>query len=365
MMDNEHNAHMQVDPSTYLVSAIQAFKVDPSTEWVIESAPGFVAIKHKMGCPICNALASHCMATKRSYKIRLDEKEVSRTVAEAWPELVRYQDDYYCLLEDHNILKETAHSTEKKAEDHRVKIHELYEKLDTHRATIKNLDDQVHSLEAELQAIKGNSDELPNHEDLILENKHLQQELDYYASLTRTTLRFVPEAGIPAIGGSRLPHTHKRIIADPPTSITGVLPKPLGKSQAECWDQPALRGMSDWVMESDIHDPEMRKLYIEGRALQPHLQSSDHTAVIFRIDEYAKSLPGLPQNLVVHHDDPDWMINVIQAFNANPSGIPQNLRLEGLHVNVDDANVWYLSGDAPRFPPGISPGIFPCGTTPR
>ncbi|KIJ36840.1 hypothetical protein M422DRAFT_260707 [Sphaerobolus stellatus SS14] len=35
------------------------------------------------------------------------------------------------------------------------------------------------------------------------------------------------------------------------------------------------------------------------------------------------------------------MSDVIQSFNSNPSGIPRNLQLEGLHVNVDDADVWY------------------------
>ncbi|KIJ40683.1 hypothetical protein M422DRAFT_256378 [Sphaerobolus stellatus SS14] len=346
------------------MSAIQAFKMDPSTEWVIKSAPGFVAIKPKMGCPICDASASHYMAAKRSYEIRLNEKEVSHAVAEAWPELVRYQDDYYRLLEDHNTLKETTRSTEKRVEE----------------PTIKNLDDQVHSLEAKLQAIKGNSHKLPNHEDLILENKCLQQELDYYVGRAqhalygkdtnwvarngycisdipasdredndedqsgksnRNNYKVVPEAGIPAIGGSHLPHTQKRIIADPPASIAGVLPKPLAHAQG-C--------ASDWVMERDIHDSEMCRLYIEGRALQPHLRSPDHTAVIFHIDEYARSLLGLPQNLVVHHDDPSWMINLIQAFNVNPSRIPQSLCLKGLHVNINDAFVWYwLNLIKPKF----------------
>ncbi|KIJ22943.1 hypothetical protein M422DRAFT_276567 [Sphaerobolus stellatus SS14] len=317
-MDNEPNAPMQVDPFTNTMSAIQAFKMDPSTEWVIESTPGFVAIKHKMGCSICDASASHCMATKR------------------------YQDDYHRLLEDYNSLKENTHSAEKKAEECRAKMNKLYEKLDARRATIKNLDDQVQSLEAQLQEIKGSSDELPKHEELILENKHLCQELDYYVGradipasdgedddedlgglptipegipqdvplcppaklacpvgkLNQNDSKVVHEAGIPAIGGSHLPPTPKRIIADPPTSITGVLPRPLGKSQAERWDQPALRGASDWVMESDVHDSEMRRLYVEGRALQPHEQSSDHTAVIFRIDKYARSLPGLPRGLM-------------------------------------------------------------------
>ncbi|KIJ49066.1 hypothetical protein M422DRAFT_246876 [Sphaerobolus stellatus SS14] len=372
-MDNEHNTPMQVDPSTYPVSAIQAFKLNPSTEWVIE-----------MGCPICDASASHCMATKRSYEICLNEKEVTNTMTEAWPEM------------GHNALKENAHSAKTKAEERRIKINDLYEKLGTHRATIKNLDDQVQSLEAELQTTKGKSDDLPNHEELILENKHLQQELDYYGKDTdwvirngyhlsdiptfdgedndedqsglptlpeeipqdrpsqpptrlahpvgkshQNAIKVFPEAGIPAIGSSHFPTTHKRIIADPPASITGVLPKPLGKARAERWDQPILRGTSDWVMESDVHDAEMCRLYVEGRALQPHLRSSDNTAVIFRIDEYARSLPGLPRNLVVRQNDPNWMINVIQTFNANPSGIPQNLHLEGLHVNIDDADVWY------------------------
>ncbi|KIJ54924.1 hypothetical protein M422DRAFT_241012 [Sphaerobolus stellatus SS14] len=413
-MDNEHNAPMQVDPSTNPMSALQAFKMDPSTEWVIKSVPGFVAIKYKMGCFICDALASHCMAAKRSYEICLAEKDVSHAAAEAWPELVRYQDDYYRLLEDYNALKETAHSAEKKAEERRAKINELYEKLNARRATIKNLGDQVQSLEAQLQEIKGNSDELPKNEELILKNKHLRQELDYYVGRARYALygkdanwathngyrisdisasdsedddedlgglpaipegipqnvpscpptklacpvgksnwndsKVVHEAGIPAIGGSRLPPTPKRIIADPPTSITGVLPRPLGKSQAERWDQPALRGVSDWVMESDVHDSKMHRLYVEGRALQPHERFSDHTAVIFCIDEYAKSLPGLPRVLMVRPDDPDWMINVVQTFNMNPSGIPQNLRLESIHINVDNADVWYwLNLIKPKF----------------
>ncbi|KIJ52071.1 hypothetical protein M422DRAFT_243657 [Sphaerobolus stellatus SS14] len=377
-MDNEPNTPMQVDLSTNPMSAIQAFKMDPSTEWVIEFVPGFMAIKYKMGCSICDASASHCMAAKRSYEIRLSEKDVSHAVTEAWPELVRYQDNYYCLLEDYNTLKESAHSAEQKAEERRAKMNELYEKLDARQATIKNLGDQVQSLKAQLQETKGNSDELSKNEKLILENKHLQQELDYYVGradipasdsedddedlgglpmipeeipqytplrplakpahpvgkTNRNDSKAVHEAGIPAIGGSRLPPTQKRIIADPPASITG----------------PTLRGASDRVMESDVHDSEMCRLYIEGRALQPHEQSSDHTAVIFCIDEYAKSLPGLPRGLMVRPDDPDWMINVVQTFNVNPSGIPQNLRLEGVHINVDDADVWYwLNLIKPKF----------------
>ncbi|KIJ30846.1 hypothetical protein M422DRAFT_267555 [Sphaerobolus stellatus SS14] len=336
------------------------------------------------------------MATKRSYEMRLSEKDISHTVAEAWPELVRYQDDYYRLLEDYNALKEKTQSAEKKVEDRRVKMNELYEKLDTCRVTVKNLGDQVQSLENQLQELKSNPVGLPKHEELVLENKHLQQELDYYVGRARFALygkddwdddedcgglpmlpeeipqdvpvrpptklahpvgkshwnesKVVHEAGIPAIGGSHLPPAPKRISADPPAAITGALPRPLGKAQAERWDQPALRGTSDWIMEANIHDSEIRRLYIKGRSLQPHLQSPYHTAVIFRIDEYAKSLPGLPCNLVVRHDDPGWMINVVQAFNANPSGIPRNLRLKGLHVNVDDADVWYwLNLIKPKF----------------
>ncbi|KIJ53836.1 hypothetical protein M422DRAFT_242100 [Sphaerobolus stellatus SS14] len=290
-MDNEQNAQMQVDPSTNPMSAIQAFKMDPSTE--------------------------------------LAEKDVSHTVTEAWPELVSYQDNYYRLLEDYNVLKES------------------------------NLSDQVQSLEKELQEAKDNSVELSHNEELILENKRLKKELEYYigraqyalhgkdtawaekngyhlsdipASMEKTmrkNLLYIPiippnryacttsktlqnnskvvrEAGIPAIGGYRPPPKQKRIIADPPASITG----------------PAFRGASEWILEQDVHDAEMRRLYAEAKALQPHQQSPDHTAVMFRINEYTRSLPGLPRNLVVHHDDPDWMTEVIQSFNSNPSGVP-------------------------------------------
>ncbi|KIJ44683.1 hypothetical protein M422DRAFT_251985 [Sphaerobolus stellatus SS14] len=187
-MDNEPNAHMQVDSSTSPMSAIQAFKMDPSNEWVIESVPGFVAIKHKLGCSICDASASHCMAAKRSYEIHLTEKDVSHAVAEAWPELVRYQDDYYRLLEDHNILKESLKSAEALAEERRAKTSQLYGRLDFRRVTVQNLTNQVQSLEKELQEAKDNSAGLSHHEDLILENKHLKRELDYYIGKARYAL---------------------------------------------------------------------------------------------------------------------------------------------------------------------------------
>ncbi|KIJ42844.1 hypothetical protein M422DRAFT_253943 [Sphaerobolus stellatus SS14] len=334
---------------------------------------------------------------KRSYKIRLDEKDISHAVTEAWPELVRYQDNYYCLLEDYNVLKESIRSAKAKAEECRAKMTQLYDKLDSRRVTIQNLGDQVQSLEKQLQETKDNSAELSSNKDLILENKHLilenkhlilenkhlKQELEYYVGRVRYALygkdlawadhngyhitdipaldeedndedqaglptipedipqniplipptkharpvsktiqnntKVIRDAGIPAIGGFHLPPKQKRIITDPPTSITGILPKPLGKARAEQWDQPALRGTSEWIMEHDIHDSEMCRLYIEGKALQPHEQSPDHTAAMFRIDEYARLLPGIPRNLVPRHNNPDWMTEVIQTFNMNPS----------------------------------------------
>ncbi|KIJ25061.1 hypothetical protein M422DRAFT_274011 [Sphaerobolus stellatus SS14] len=359
-MDNEPNTHMQVDPSTNPMSAIQAFKLDPSNEWVIESVPGFVTIKHKLGCSICDASASHCMATKWSYEICLTEKDVSHAVAEAWPELVRYQDDYYRLLEDHNILKESLKSAKALAEERRAKTSQLYDRLDSRRVTIQNLTDQVQSLEKELQEAKDNPAKLSRNEDLILENKRLKRELDYYngyrlsdipvsdvvppnshapttSKKSRNNSQVVREADIPAIGGYHPSPKHKRIIADPPPSITGVLPKPLGKSRAEQWDQPAFRGASEWILEQDVHDVEMQRLYAEAKALPPHQRTPDHTVVMLCIDEYTQLLA----NLVAHHDDPDWMTDVIQSFNSNPSGVPRNLQLEGLHVNVDDTKVWY------------------------
>ncbi|KIJ33959.1 hypothetical protein M422DRAFT_263917 [Sphaerobolus stellatus SS14] len=305
------------------------------------------------------------MAAKRSYKIRLSEKDVSHAVAEAWPELVRYQDDYYHLLEDYNTLKEKTQSAEKKAEDRRAKMNELYEKLNTHRS---------------------NPVGLPKHEELILENKHLQQELDYYIGRVQFALYgkdadWVIHNGyclgdIPASdsedddedhGG--LPTLPEEIPQDVPVHPPTKLARPVGKShqnESKVVHEagiPAIGGSRlppspKRIIETDIHDSEMRKLYIKGRALQPHLRSPDHTAVIFCIDEYAKSLPGLPRHLVVCHDDPSWMINVVQAFNANPSGIPQNLRLKGLYVNVDDADIWYwLNLIKPKFR-GAEAGIL-------
>ncbi|KIJ43569.1 hypothetical protein M422DRAFT_253151 [Sphaerobolus stellatus SS14] len=133
---------MQVDPSTTPISAIQASKDNPTNLWVIESTPGFITIKHKMGFPICNVEAA----------------------TTAWPELARFQGNYYCLLETHEEVQEELHSVKKKAEEHRA----------------KNLEDQVHSLEQQLQELKESPEPSIIHEDIVLKNKHLKEELDYY-----------------------------------------------------------------------------------------------------------------------------------------------------------------------------------------
>ncbi|KIJ48796.1 hypothetical protein M422DRAFT_247153 [Sphaerobolus stellatus SS14] len=211
-MDNEQSAHMQVDPSTTTLSAIQAFKADPSTKWVVKSVPGFLTIKYKMGCPICDTSVSHCMTTKRAYKIHLNKKDISNTVADTWPELARYQDNYYCLLEDQKALKEALN---------------------------------------DIPASDGEDDneDLTN---LLIQPEEIPQDILLWPHLKPTcptsnkvknVPKVIPKAGIPAIGCSPLLlKTQKRIIADPPASITGVLPKTLSKVQAEHWDQPALRG---------------------------------------------------------------------------------------------------------------------------
>ncbi|KIJ47820.1 hypothetical protein M422DRAFT_248394 [Sphaerobolus stellatus SS14] len=215
-MDSEHSAQMQVDLSTPTMSAIQAFNQDPSTKWVIKSAPGFIAIKHKM------------------------EKDISNAVADAWPELARHQDNYYCLLEDHNVLKESLQLAKKKAEECRAKKG-------------LTLADKEWICVSDVPMLDGEDNEDDNEEDMV-------NSLSY--------LRVIPEAGVPAIGGSHLPYeTQKKVYADPPTSITGVLPKPLGKVKAECWDQPALRGASEWILDHSVQDSKIRQLYREGKTL--------------------------------------------------------------------------------------------------
>ncbi|KIJ53427.1 hypothetical protein M422DRAFT_242587 [Sphaerobolus stellatus SS14] len=217
-MDNKHNTPMQVDPSTQTMSAIQAFKMDPSIEWVIESAPGFVAIKHKMGCFICDALASHCMATKRSYEIRLAEKDVSHAVAEAWPELVRYQDDYYCLLEDYNVLKESVKAR-----------YTLYgkdsawaEQNGYHISDIPASDGKDDN--GDLTGLSTIPEDIPQNVPVVPPTNCARPASKHF----RNDSKVIHEAGIPAIGGYHLPPKQKRIVTNPPASITGVLPKPLG-----------------------------------------------------------------------------------------------------------------------------------------
>ncbi|KIJ35036.1 hypothetical protein M422DRAFT_262778 [Sphaerobolus stellatus SS14] len=120
------------------MSAIQAFKTNPSTKWVVKSAPGCITIRHKMGCSIC----LRC----------LNKKDISSAVADAQPELARYQDNYYHLLEDQDALKETLKLAEKKAEEF----------------TIKNLEVQDHSLEQQLQEQNHTVEDNSANEGLIL-----------------------------------------------------------------------------------------------------------------------------------------------------------------------------------------------------
>ncbi|KIJ43570.1 hypothetical protein M422DRAFT_253152 [Sphaerobolus stellatus SS14] len=153
-------------------------------------------------------------------------------------------------------------------------------------------------------------------------------------SFLRRYLRTYPSGG-PFV------HTSKRVYADPPTSITGVLPKPLGKFRAEQWDQSALRGASEWILDHSVQDTEMRCLYREGKLLQSHECTPDHNATIFHINNHVRSLPDLTTSLLVCDNDPNWMADIVCNFDKNPSGVPQHLHTEGVFVNVDDINIWY------------------------
>ena len=82
-------------------SAILAYNLDPSTQWVIEAAPGFAMVKHHQGCATCNAYATHCMATKRAYEIRLDESDVERAIATAWPHVAKNKEEYNTLCDQY------------------------------------------------------------------------------------------------------------------------------------------------------------------------------------------------------------------------------------------------------------------------
>ncbi|KIJ33102.1 hypothetical protein M422DRAFT_264974 [Sphaerobolus stellatus SS14] len=86
---------MQVDSSIKPLSAIQAFNMDPSTKWVIKSTPGFIAIKHKMGCPICNTSMSHFTIKDLEDQVHTLEKQLQETKDYVEDNSTNEELDYY------------------------------------------------------------------------------------------------------------------------------------------------------------------------------------------------------------------------------------------------------------------------------
>ena len=80
---------------------------------------------------MCNAYTTHCMAAKRVYKIWLDDTEIERAIASAWPHVAKNKDDYDHLCDQYSELSEELKECHQKVEDRRLKLVKVYKEVDT------------------------------------------------------------------------------------------------------------------------------------------------------------------------------------------------------------------------------------------
>jgi len=129
-------------------------------------------------------------------------------------------------------------------------------------------------------------------------------------------------------------NTETQPVASLPASITGVLPRPLGKTAT----RPVVQAWK-WFDECDVNDLWLDALYQEARAISGQernlAQHVAFTRVTGNLHKIAK-----PDVFPVEDNLPDDIRHWIAYWSRNPFGIPRPIREEHGFLIVEDIDVW-------------------------
>ena len=336
-----------------------------SKTWDIHRMPQFIMMTHHEGCETCNAYASHVVKASEALMVEIPSREVKKAFRIAWPNIVCHMDEASSVLDKkvewyshcHDNLTNDVRMVENKASaerDHRWKADE---KLVQANSKIMELEAKLAELQQELTVLQMQdkqmliawddlygflgSDSEPTSGRLSQNRKKGQvfpPAISYGGFfLSEASMSVLADEPMPmmaslsqAVGSQTpLPQVHPPTLriappwgkGDPPISVTGVLPRPLGKTRA---------GRNTWLHTCSLESPEFKDALLIARAKKgAEHNPKEHTIISCALKhEKAQACASQPTLFVIPSGIAKELISMMQTWLMNEAACPPAIRQE-------------------------------------
>lgn len=275
--------------------------------------------------PMIAINAINVMDSSKAHHLRLPTDMVDSAIRTAWP-------SYVHSLEDKAVerMRNTLEDAQRKVERLEDTIRKREDIIDGCEHTISIERTKSKRLEEELrEATRQHVSHKRRHDDHPAAETITRRVSPPTPGPSPSVELLLPEQLVPHryLGeGDPLPH------GDPLISVTGRIPRPLGKQQ------PSTR---EWYHVCPTDDPRFRELLQQARnSLHPTERSSAMNTAFKRLREEKRTNPKL-DCIRISKDTPADIVQVLHLWRHNPEGIPAAIREEpDGTLSTTDIDVW-------------------------
>ena len=368
-MDTSEPSSSKRDVSQILRAGYQ------SKTWDILGMPHFVTTTHREGCGTCEAYALHVVEASRAPMVEIPLVDVETAFRNAWPNIVRHIEDgasseaekrLEWYNDRHEDLTDDLRKAEEKFSSEKDRRRKADEKLAQANEKIKELEAKLVSLQTEVHVLqkqdkrtpidRGDAFECSDSESEATSGKKRKRQNfppamqyggffpdDAGSSLPLDdpmpeTPAFVVEASS-ALAPSQPPPLTSRMApqwgkGDPPMSITGKLPRPLGKTRA---------GLSKWQHTCEVNSPEFQDALLVARAKKGSERTPEEHTILSRAlkQEKARARALKPAAFIIPPGIASELTSMMQTWLMNEAACPPAVRQESDNtLNLRDVDFW-------------------------
>ena len=287
-----------------LQGVVKIFKAGlKSKTWDIHGMPQLITTTHREGCDMCEAYALHVVEALKALTVEIPPREVKKAFWITWPNIVCHIEDEASFVLDkkvewysnrHDNLTNNIRLVENKASTEQDHHQKADEKLVQANSKITELEAKLTELQQELAVLQMQDKRMPiaqddpynflgsNSEPTSGQSSQKRKKGQVFplaisyggfflseastSVLADEQMLMMPASSLQAVGWQTtllLVNPPTLMIAppwgkgDPPISVTGVLPRPLGKTQA---------GGNTWQHTCSLESPEFKDTLLIARA---------------------------------------------------------------------------------------------------
>ena len=356
------------EPRVPLQGAVKIFKAGlKSKTWDIHGMPQFIMTTHCEGCEMCNTYTSHVVKASEASTVEIPSREVKKAFWIAWPNIVCHVEDEASSVSDkkvewysdcHDNLTDDVRMAENKASVEWDHCQKADEKLVQANSKITELEAKLTELQQELTVLQMQdkrtliirddlyrflgSDSEPTSGRSSQKRKKGQAFLPAISYggffLSKASMSVLGDEPMPmmlasssqAVGSqTTLALVHPLTLritppwgkGDPPISVTGVLPRPLGKTRA---------GGNMWQHMCSLESPEFKDTLLIARAKKGTKRTPEEHTIILHALKHKKSQAhaSQPTPFVIQPGIAKELTSMMQTWLMNEAACPPAVRKE-------------------------------------